>query len=602
MAGVGDFHRCRATGDYCRIGVLKLDMQIFKIGLVALISCLAAAFGPKTTVSALSSLTDLAPSRLPWLEIEAYSEQYPAWNLGQSPRDMAFFGKSSSGARLPRYMQALGERQIGLVLQRLGHKNAEIEAWPTLNDYGQLTWVLARVRTAATAPWRWVKNFHVALGVPPVLPQFYDLSNPKNFAEVMADYESYHDLYQKPVFGNCIWTDRANIVLLSAWEPMSRLEAMRASPPAKCVALPQPPRLDNKAVTLQIRIRQGAVEWPTEIAWDDDYDKLPTAPAVSLKITNWPADFTRKFKQDIETLSGDTTVDIDGARRNFKFARKSAGQKDNQLTDVADYLTARYKAAGLREVLRQPFKWHGINEQNLIAVIPGRAVDHDKKPIILADHYDTAFAQKVFARTGQRVSVPGADDNGTASATLLRAAEILPSLHLRRDIYLVHVTGEEFPADSLGARHLVMDWLNKKQDIGGIVLMDMIGYSLYKRDGARGPAHRTHLFQVSPGFSDESRQLGALAVAVSHKLEARPRLTAAYRDFHRDKSYLYNTDGIIFAWGGFPVILLNEHLNRYNVDRPDYHEMSDRASLIDWNYATFVAKVAIETAAQMADR
>src|SRR3954451_23165260 len=59
---------------------------------------------------------------------------------------------------------------------------------------------------------------------------------------------------------------------------------------------------------------------------------------------------------------------------------------------------------------------------------------------------------------GARLAAPGADDNASATACLLCAAPIFLQLsrqgRLGCDVWLVHLTGEEFPAEGSGARHL----------------------------------------------------------------------------------------------------------------------------------------------------
>src|SRR6202049_2333213 len=59
---------------------------------------------------------------------------------------------------------------------------------------------------------------------------------------------------------------------------------------------------------------------------------------------------------------------------------------------------------------------------------------------------------------GSRLAASGADDNHSATAALMMAAPILMELsregRLGCDVWLVHLTGEEFPSDCLGARHL----------------------------------------------------------------------------------------------------------------------------------------------------
>ena len=91
----------------------------------------------------------------------------------------------------------------------------------------------------------------------------------------------------------------------------------------------------------------------------------------------------------------------------------------------------------------------------MITVIPGQ----DRgRAIIMADHYDTAYMadryEKDYGGRGARLAACGADDNHSATAALMLAAPIFLELSkqgkLGCDIWLVHLTGEEFPADCLG--------------------------------------------------------------------------------------------------------------------------------------------------------
>ena len=100
-----------------------------------------------------------------------------------------------------------------------------------------------------------------------------------------------------------------------------------------------------------------------------------------------------------------------------------------------------------------------IHERNIVVRIPGK---DSSQAVILADHYDTAYMYDEYEQkaggTGAQVAALGADDNHSATAALLLAAPILLQLSkegkLECDIWLVHLTGEEFPSDCLGARNL----------------------------------------------------------------------------------------------------------------------------------------------------
>jgi hypothetical protein len=232
-----------------------------------------------------------------------------------------------------------------------------------------------------------------------------------------------------------------------------------------------------------------------------------------------------------------------------------------------------------------------MDHSNVIAVIPGTNKGADNKPVILADHFDTAYAEDVFEKTGKRVAAPGADDNYTATAALLAAAATLKDSKPKNDIWLLHLTGEEFPADDLGARVFIQYMLENKIQTSGIIIMDMIGHN---PDGKK-------MFQISSGKSDESIRIAELLHQVTGTVA--PDRDGKIRDRFSDLSYLYNTDGRVFSAFGFPVVLLNEHLNRkFRLFRDGYHKTSDNSSKIDWNYALDIVRVAITSANALAQK
>ena len=82
------------------------------------------------------------------------------------------------------------------------------------------------------------------------------------------------------------------------------------------------------------------------------------------------------------------------------------------------------------------------HERNILVVIPGK---NRKQAVVLGDHYDTAYMEDIYERarggSGARLAANGADDNYSASATLLQAAPILLKLSkdgkLERDVWLM---------------------------------------------------------------------------------------------------------------------------------------------------------------------
>ena len=96
------------------------------------------------------------------------------------------------------------------------------------------------------------------------------------------------------------------------------------------------------------------------------------------------------------------------------------------------------------------------HERDLVCVIPGR---DRRQAVIMGDHYDTAYMEDHYGYmhggNGPRLAAAGADDNHSATAALMLAAPIFMELSragkLACDVWLVHLTGEEFPADCMGA-------------------------------------------------------------------------------------------------------------------------------------------------------
>ena len=323
---------------------------------------------------------------------------------------------------------------------------------------------------------------------------------------------------------------------------------------------------------------------------------------------------------------------------------------------LGDHLLDQYrvliKEAGLSDALvgDLPFRWRTdfdfdwmggwlhnqtgeAAERDLIVVIPGR---DRSQAVVMADHYDTAYMEDRYETgrggDGARLAAGGADDNHSATAALMLAAPIFLEMsrkgELGCDIWLVHLTGEEFPADCLGGRHLcqllVEDDLRMRladgpmHDLSGIrvrglYLMDMI---------AHNNDHERDIFQISPGTGAQSMWLAYQAhlanetwnASTAHgtsagrgamgpgarsvdgrTLPATARflpLSGHVRVPSDPRSTLYNTDGQIFSDAGVPCVLFMEN---YDINRTGYHDTHDTMANIDLDYGAALAAIAIES-------
>jgi hypothetical protein len=279
------------------------------------------------------------------------------------------------------------------------------------------------------------------------------------------------------------------------------------------------------------------------------------------------------------------------------------------------------------------------HERDLIVVIPGR---DRSRAVIMGDHYDTAYMadhfEKQYGGTGARLAAAGADDNHSATAALMQAAPIFLELskagRLACDIWLIHLTGEEFPADCMGARHLTESLVEgtlamrlpdgRRQDLSGVQVQGVYVLDMV----AHNNDHDRDVFQISPGTTRESMWLAYQAHLANEAWNAsvpawnrrssrrgkgrgrrspegaqipetalHPQLHGEVRPPYDPRSTLYNTDGQVFSDAGVPVVLFMEN---YDINREGYHDSHDTMANIDLDYGAGVAAIAIESVARAA--
>jgi hypothetical protein len=346
-----------------------------------------------------------------------------------------------------------------------------------------------------------------------------------------------------------------------------------------------------------------------------------------------------------------------------KATEKRLDHLSRDLEPLGDYLLSSYRrlaaksaTPGKMQVGELPFTWRTdfdfdwmdgwkknqeklLHERDLIVVIPGR---DRSRAVIMADHYDTAYMldryDPQYGGSGARLAAAGADDNHSATTALMLAAPIFLEMSRKKklgcDVWLIHLTGEEFPADCLGARHLTQmlvegrlkmrradeRWHDlSKVRIQGVYVLDMVAHNNDKEPD---------VFQISPGTGRRSLWLAEQAHLANEAWNAaceRLNRRSGRRDLGRGqrssdgshipaaaahlplrgevrlpenpRSTLYNTDGQIFSDAGVPVVLFMEN---YDIDRTGYHDTHDTMANIDLDYGAAVAAIAIESVARAA--
>ncbi len=344
-----------------------------------------------------------------------------------------------------------------------------------------------------------------------------------------------------------------------------------------------------------------------------------------------------------------------GGKVADRVAQERLGRRD--LEALGDHLHARYRALieahgmeGRAQVVDHRFRWETecdlswsegwarnqrgeASERNVVCVIPGR---NRGEALVMGDHYDTAYMEDAYEKgrggDGLRAASSGADDNHSSTTALLRAAEVLLPLsregRLERDVWLVHLTGEEFPSDCLGARALGRALVERnlrfvteagapldvsQVRVAGAFVLDMVGHN---------HDHDRDVFQIAPGEGAGSARLALRVHAANERWNravpglnraagrtglgrarrmqggsappppfAHLALAGEVRTEWQPRSALYNTDGQIFSDLGVPVVLLMEN---YDLNRTGYHDTEDTMANIDLDYCAALAAIAIE--------
>jgi hypothetical protein len=205
---------------------------------------------------------------------------------------------------------------------------------------------------------------------------------------------------------------------------------------------------------------------------------------------------------------------------------------------------------------------------------------------------------------------------------------------LERDVWLIHLTGEEFPSDCMGARNFCQTIIEKtiklhindqniidlsETKIVGVYVMDMIAHN--RSDGQ-------DIFQISTGKSEQSLLLAYQAHIANMIWNAHTKewnksperkgctkgkrsedgktipvkadflaLEGDVRNYYDPHNSIFNTDGQIFSDIGAPVVLFMEN---YDINRSGYHDTKDTMENIDLDYGAALAAIAIETVARVA--
>jgi hypothetical protein len=238
----------------------------------------------------------------------------------------------------------------------------------------------------------------------PFIPIPLYTSNATDFGLIFDDFLQFDNLYQKPVFGDCVWTyplttstsqchtlqhstDKSKHnqsytdqteQIYGAWLPVELMNDYRQliSQSGKhnvCRIVPQPARFNGKPIAFQVSVQSGKVTWLTPIQWKPpEYSLLSSSSSFSLlehsrhekrihnsnshkfnrinknktlfnfQTISFPPDFETQYKQFLLSLDGEREAIFPISGRVMNFTRKNSADPSNQLFDMIQYFEEFY--------------------------------------------------------------------------------------------------------------------------------------------------------------------------------------------------------------------------------------------------------------------
>jgi hypothetical protein len=227
------------------------------------------------------------------------------------------------------------------------------------------------------------------------------------------------------------------------------------------------------------------------------------------------------------------------------------------------YIYKEFKRMGL-EVRYHNWSWEDYYGSNIEATIKGLDKNSDEIYIVCA-HYDTVWCK-------------GADDNGSGTAAVLAAAEIMSRYAFNHTVRFVTFSGEE--EGVIGSYFYALEAYQSNENIVAVLNVDMIGYADNKKD-----AEIVRVIQDtnSEWISEVSKRV-SLEYSQHINLEVKREGPYGGSDHYR------------FWYFGYNAIWYHEFA--FN---PWYHTSGDTIEHMNPSYATRVSKLIMATLVDLSE-
>ena len=291
----------------------------------------------------------------------------------------------------------------------------------------------------------------------------------------------------------------------------------------------------------------------------------PTIAALLPQLTE--SDLSSRIAQ----LSGEVPVTLPGGSvtlaTRYTFSTR--------IRDAERFLYNYYTNLGLSPVYAD-WTYYSYSGRNVVVDLPG--VEHPERIWVLGGHFDTNSEIPY-------TSAPGADDNGTGTASVMRAVELLKNYQFADTIRFVHFSGEE--QGQWGAQAYARDLRLAGVQVQGFINLDMFGWD----------SNGDRVVELHPGTGVNSNSIATAFISANERyaqgLSFERKTTSASRFSDHSAFWDYN----------YPAFLVIENFFTDGIppDRhPWYHNTGDRLSRVNLNYAMRIARTALATIAELA--
>jgi Zn-dependent M28 family amino/carboxypeptidase len=253
------------------------------------------------------------------------------------------------------------------------------------------------------------------------------------------------------------------------------------------------------------------------------------------------------------------------------------------LARAAEYLTARFAEYGWT-TSGQPFRALGKSYFNVVAVKwpVGRPANNAPPPLLVGAHYDTVQGS------------PGADDNASALAVMLEAADRLRDAAVARPVWLVAFCLEE--QGLLGSRAFISGLKRTGQTLHGAIILECVGYATQDAGSQRTPPGVPIPVPSVGNFlgivgNEASRNLVAsLERSARRAAPTTPTVTLTVPSRGEALPDVRRSDHAAFWDEGYPAVMLTDTANFRN---PHYHRSSDTLDTLNLDFLAGVSDILV---------